>query len=217
MSRLKILFVVLLLPLVSSCTTIDEFLFDAHPDGTPVSHDRAGASTVASATVSEDPALEAEKARAAEAAVREAEARRAAAESKKQPPVAEVPNEQLWVRVAFKPGQTVLAKDARAALTDAAGKFLSLNSGQSIAVRGYCDEEPIGGYDGKQKSSHKYDSQLALSQARADAIKDVLVKAGIASDRVTAAGFGATEFIADNATVDGRNKNRRVDIYLLAK
>ncbi|OIO74825.1 MAG: hypothetical protein AUJ57_01570 [Zetaproteobacteria bacterium CG1_02_53_45] len=214
MSRLKLFFIVLLLPLVSSCTTIDEFLFDAYPDGSPVSQQRAEPGPVAA---SADPAREAEKARAAEAAVREAEARRAAAESKLQPPVAEQPQEQLWVRVAFKPGQTRLADDARAALTNAAGKFLSLNSGQKIEVRGYCDDEPIGGYDGKQKSSHQYDTQLALSQARAEAIRDVLVKAGISADMITAAGYGATLFIAENTTVEGRNKNRRVDIYLLAK
>jgi len=56
-----------------------------------------------------------------------------------------------------------------------------------------------------------------LSQARADMVKDVLVKAGISSEIINARGYGASGFIADNATAEGRDKNRRVDIFLLGE
>ncbi|GAV20503.1 OmpA-OmpF porin, OOP family [Mariprofundus micogutta] len=203
MSKLKAYLIVLLLPLVSGCATIDEFLFDAHPDGTPIRQERAHETPVQSApeTVTAEP---------------ESVPEAANAQLEPEPtPVAEPVSEQLWVRITFKSGQTGLAPGARSALMKAAGKFKSQQNDQRIAVRGYCDDEPIGGYDGKQKSAHHYDSQLTLSQARADSVRDVLIKAGITSDKITATGHGATAFIADNATVEGRNKNRRVDIYLL--
>jgi len=211
MSRLKVYLIVLLLPLISGCATIDEYLFDAHPDGTPIGHERTADTVVAS------PAQATPDADANEQAMREEEARREAAAraQKEEERKAAQMQGQLWVRVTFKSGRTGLAENARRALSKAAGKFLSQGTGQSIAVRGYCDDEPIGGYDGKRKSAHRHDSQLALSKARADSVRDILVKAGIAADKVTATGFGATDFIADNATVEGRNKNRRVDIFLL--
>ena len=49
-----------------------------------------------------------------------------------------------------------------------------------------------------------------LSGRRALAIKTYLVKKGIASERLTASGFGSEHPIADNNTEEGRSKNRRV-------
>ncbi len=49
-----------------------------------------------------------------------------------------------------------------------------------------------------------------LSQARADAVAAVLVNEyGISADRITAKGYGSSQPVADNATVEGRAKNRR--------
>lgn len=50
-----------------------------------------------------------------------------------------------------------------------------------------------------------------LSQRRVDAVKDVLVaEYGIDANRVTSVGYGESRPIADNATADGRARNRRV-------
>lgn len=51
----------------------------------------------------------------------------------------------------------------------------------------------------------------SLSEARARAVVDYLVAAGIASDRLTAVGWGETRPIADNATEAGRQENRRIE------
>lgn len=51
-----------------------------------------------------------------------------------------------------------------------------------------------------------------LSQRRADAVKSVLVQAGLSADVVTAKGYGSTRPVADNTTPEGRATNRRVDI-----
>ena len=52
----------------------------------------------------------------------------------------------------------------------------------------------------------------AVSQRRADAVVAALAKAGIAPGKVGA--FGADLPVADNATADGRERNRRVEVYL---
>ncbi|MEP6944839.1 MAG: OmpA family protein [Acidobacteriota bacterium] len=51
-----------------------------------------------------------------------------------------------------------------------------------------------------------------LSQRRADSVRVYLIKAGVSRDRLTAAGFGETKPIADNATEIGRAQNRRVEL-----
>jgi OOP family OmpA-OmpF porin len=53
-----------------------------------------------------------------------------------------------------------------------------------------------------------------LSEQRANAVKDYLLKKGIGENRVEARGFGSSRPIADNNTLSGKSKNRRVEIVL---
>lgn len=50
-----------------------------------------------------------------------------------------------------------------------------------------------------------------LSERRAAAVAKVLMKDGVAANRISTVGYGKTQPIADNATKEGRAKNRRVD------
>ncbi len=53
---------------------------------------------------------------------------------------------------------------------------------------------------------------LRLSRERAAAVAAALVARGIDASRVIAQGYGATQPIADNATADGRARNRRIEV-----
>jgi OOP family OmpA-OmpF porin len=56
---------------------------------------------------------------------------------------------------------------------------------------------------------------LALSQARADAVKVYLIGRGIAGDRLVAVGHGPDQPIADDATAEGRRRNRRIELRII--
>lgn len=217
MSKFRFSLMILVLPLFSACATIDAFLFDAYPDGTPIVHDQTehSGSPATDQTISSNKEVNAE----AEALREEIRQQKAELEALKQKRAAEeaAAKEQLWMRISFRSGQTRVTAQTRKVLRDVAKKFLAQPRNHTIAVRGYCDDEPIGGYSGSGRSSHQFDSQVALSQARADAVAAELKQSGIAANAIDAQGFGATAFIAGNDTAEGRNKNRRVDIFLIEK
>jgi outer membrane protein OmpA-like peptidoglycan-associated protein len=53
---------------------------------------------------------------------------------------------------------------------------------------------------------------MELSQQRAEAVRNFLISRGVAADRLTAKGYGEAQPVADNATEEGRFKNRRVEL-----
>jgi len=55
---------------------------------------------------------------------------------------------------------------------------------------------------------------MNLSEKRAQAVRDYLIKAGVPADRMTARGYGSTMPIDDNSTKAGRAKNRRVEFKI---
>ena len=57
--------------------------------------------------------------------------------------------------------------------------------------------------------SAKYNQ--GLSERRAAAVAKVLMENGVAANRISTVGYGKTQPIAENATKEGRAKNRRVD------
>jgi OmpA-OmpF porin, OOP family len=72
-----------------------------------------------------------------------------------------------------------------------------------VYVDTYCD--PAGGVQ----------LNLRLSQQRAAVVSAYLEDHGIASNRLIARGFGATQFIASNETAVGRTQNRRIELLLI--
>lgn len=66
--------------------------------------------------------------------------------------------------------------------------------------------------EGHTDSDGSNESNLKLSDARAKAVLDAIVKGGIDKSRLTSAGFGEDKPIADNKTEEGKAKNRRVEL-----
>jgi OOP family OmpA-OmpF porin len=86
--------------------------------------------------------------------------------------------------------------------------FVKKYPGYKIAIEGHTDS--IG--------SDKYNQ--ALSERRAAAVKDYLLKHGMIDtqkDMITANGYGESKPITDNKTEKGRFENRRVEILVLSE
>lgn len=79
------------------------------------------------------------------------------------------------------------------------------NPGIKVRIEGHTDSR------GSDRSN------MRLSQARASAVRDYLIKGGIDKDRMIAQGYGETVPIADNRTDAGRAQNRRVEFVITAR
>jgi chemotaxis protein MotB len=69
--------------------------------------------------------------------------------------------------------------------------------------------------EGHTDSRGRDETNLALSQKRADAVVQALIDRGVDAERLTAQGIGEARPIADNASWAGRSRNRRVEIYVV--
>ena len=78
-------------------------------------------------------------------------------------------------------------------------KQLQLPPGSVLEIAGYTDNtgDPA--------------ANLALSQQRADAVRDFLIKAGVNANMLVAKGYGSADPIASNDLLEGRLRNRRID------
>jgi len=56
---------------------------------------------------------------------------------------------------------------------------------------------------------------LRLSEDRANAVRSVLLAEGVSNQRIETVGYGMSKPVATNATVEGRQRNRRVEIVIL--
>jgi len=104
--------------------------------------------------------------------------------------------------VTFLSNSDELTPEA-AAVLDVVIADLASHSAAKVEIAGYTDNTGDPAYN------------VTLSQRRARAVVDYLVKGGIDASRLTARGYGAASPIADNATAEGRQRNRRVELHVL--
>ncbi len=103
--------------------------------------------------------------------------------------------------VLFDTGKYSLKPGAREKLSKVAGILISY-PGLNIAVGGYTDN--VGGDQMNQ----------TLSENRAGSVRDYLVIQGVATNSVSAKGFGNTLPVASNENSTGRQQNRRVELLV---
>lgn len=100
--------------------------------------------------------------------------------------------------VEFDRGQATLTPKGQAVLDELAPVLLKL-SGRKFEVVGHTD------------GNGAHAANVALSSARAEAVKTYLTRKGIASLAISTAGLGPDRPIADNNTEEGRARNRRIE------
>lgn len=69
---------------------------------------------------------------------------------------------------------------------------------------------------GHTDASGPREENLELSLRRAEAVKAHMLAAGVASDRLIAIGYGPDQPLVDNATPEGRARNRRIELRVLS-
>jgi outer membrane protein OmpA-like peptidoglycan-associated protein len=103
--------------------------------------------------------------------------------------------------VTFASGASDLTDPATPSLARIAS-YLAANPTRTIAIVGHTD------------ASGSLEANIALSRARARAVRTALVDLGADGDRITAEGVGFLAPRATNLTAEGRTQNRRVEVML---
>jgi chemotaxis protein MotB len=114
----------------------------------------------------------------------------------------------LTDKVLFRSGEAKLQPQGLQLLS-LIGKVLQ-SVDNPIQINGFTDDVPIG-------PSGQFPSNLYLSSFRADAVADYFALSGMSRSRLFPAGRGDQDFIASNATAEGRAQNRRVEIIVQSK
>lgn len=114
---------------------------------------------------------------------------------------------KLWFdfdRLSFVTASSELTSESKAQVI-AAVEILKAFPAVSVKLGGYTDNQ--GDPDANTK----------LSETRAKRVMDEMIADGIAADRLEAKGYGDQFPIADNATPEGRAKNRRTSLSIRSK
>lgn len=107
--------------------------------------------------------------------------------------------EKIMLHIKYPPGGVALDEPSKKILDDLAER-LKVYKDVEIEIQGYTD------------SFGSSQANKVISQRRADQVKKYLVAKEVEDKRIIAKGYGATNFIADNDTKEGREKNRRIEI-----
>jgi OOP family OmpA-OmpF porin len=112
--------------------------------------------------------------------------------------------EGCWIidAILFGVNRAAVRPEYRATLAEVA-EALRANPDLHVALQGHAD--------GRGGAAYNFD----LSRRRAEAVADFLAGAGIDRDRILPVGYGMARPAADNATPEGRARNRRVEIETL--
>ena len=104
--------------------------------------------------------------------------------------------------VHFDKGSSKLRPEAYPQLDELA-RFLQAHPNVRLELAGHTD------------GTSRAETELQLSRDRALAVRDYLVRKGIARERFNIVGYGKARPIADNETPEGQQKNRRVEFRIL--
>lgn len=101
--------------------------------------------------------------------------------------------------VQFDVDKADIRMDA-AVILDEAANLLSQVAGARVSVDGHTDSSGGDAYN------------QALSERRAASVREYLVNKGVDASRLSSNGYGEAQPVSDNATAEGRQLNRRVEL-----
>src|SRR5580658_5841298 len=104
-------------------------------------------------------------------------------------------------KIQFESGRATIDPDS-AGLLDRLIETASRCPSANIEIAGHTDADGDNGFN------------QVLSEKRAQAVTDYLVKAGLPASRFTATGYGSTQPVASNDTDEGKAQNRRIDFLV---
>jgi outer membrane protein OmpA-like peptidoglycan-associated protein len=105
-------------------------------------------------------------------------------------------------KVLFNSGESTLRKQAEQNLNEIASSITNHSKGD-VRVYGYTD------------STDSKESNKELSQKRAEAVRSYLISKGIPENRISIYAEGEDNPVSTNATSQGRQQNRRVEIVAM--
>lgn len=106
--------------------------------------------------------------------------------------------------VKFPVDRHALSPEAEARLNEFAERLKSENRNVYLEIQGHTDATGPEAYNDQ------------LGEARAEAVRKYLSKAGVALNRMSTISYGEEAPVAPNETPDGRAQNRRVAIVVLS-
>ena len=118
------------------------------------------------------------------------------------PPEPPVKQDVVLEGVTFATDSAELVGDSKSVLEKAADG-LKQHHRIKVEIQGHTDSTASAAYN------------MALSQRRAESVRDYLVNAGVPAEQLTAKGYGLTQPVASNKTREGRAQNRRVVMHVL--
>ncbi len=114
---------------------------------------------------------------------------------------------EINASLLFAPAHAELNQESIQVLT-AVGKVLASDTHQ-VQIEGHTDNLPI--------ASTVYPSNWELSSARASSVTRLFVENGVASQRIVVVGYADNRPVDTNDTPEGRARNRRVMVMILAE
>jgi OmpA-OmpF porin, OOP family len=106
-------------------------------------------------------------------------------------------------KVTFASDSAEVPESMAPFLKIAAADLKQLKTGNVLEIAGYTDNTGDASLN------------LALSQKRAEAVREAFIKYGANPDTLVAKGYGEADPIANNDTAEGRLKNRRIEYHVL--
>ncbi len=106
-------------------------------------------------------------------------------------------------------GNYALSSNAHSSL---ASFCKGIDSDLAISILGYSDNDPWKG----STAAESKEKNVQLSLQRANAVRDCLLKNGVASSQIQeVTGKGEADPVASNDTAEGKEKNRRVEVWVI--